>query len=294
MGSTFTRYKTPAFVNLDFKVTFTPQLLRKDLDLGLDAGRRFDVPLPLAVGHARPRAFADRTRHDRRGFREAAGAARGGVGLELESENVPVDDGLAEAHAPRTSGDDDEPLRQLAVAALALWTTLAFGQALPEQAGEDRRAVHGGQRDRHPRAHDRAEARRAVGTAGGRRESPGRGRHDRRGPRREVAARRLHAARAFGRAGGQPVDLSEPALRHDEGLRRGRDARRPAQRARRGAVDGLQDRRRSRRGGEEDAGRAQLRLGRHRQRHAHQRREVQAGGGHRRRAHSRTRARRKR
>ena len=47
MGSTFTRYKTPAFVNLDFKVTFTPQLLRKDMDLGLDAGRRFDVPMPL-------------------------------------------------------------------------------------------------------------------------------------------------------------------------------------------------------------------------------------------------------
>ena len=48
MGSTFTRYKTPAFVNLDFNVTFTPQLLRKDLDLGLDAGRRFEVPMPLA------------------------------------------------------------------------------------------------------------------------------------------------------------------------------------------------------------------------------------------------------
>ena len=48
MGSMFTRYKTPAFVNLDFKVTFTPQLLRKDLDLGLDAGRRFEVPMPLA------------------------------------------------------------------------------------------------------------------------------------------------------------------------------------------------------------------------------------------------------
>ena len=42
MGSTFSRYKTPAFVNLDFKVTFTPHLLRKDLDLGLDAGRRFE------------------------------------------------------------------------------------------------------------------------------------------------------------------------------------------------------------------------------------------------------------
>jgi 3-hydroxyisobutyrate dehydrogenase len=48
MGSVFTRYKTPAFVNLDFKVTFTPYLLRKDLDLGLDAGRRYGVPMPLA------------------------------------------------------------------------------------------------------------------------------------------------------------------------------------------------------------------------------------------------------
>ena len=49
MGSMFTRYKAPAFVNLDFKVTFTPGLLRKDMDLGLDAGRRFEVPMPLAA-----------------------------------------------------------------------------------------------------------------------------------------------------------------------------------------------------------------------------------------------------
>jgi len=47
MGSMFTRYKTPALVNLDFHVTFTPKLLRKDLDLGLDAGRHFNVPMPL-------------------------------------------------------------------------------------------------------------------------------------------------------------------------------------------------------------------------------------------------------
>jgi 3-hydroxyisobutyrate dehydrogenase-like beta-hydroxyacid dehydrogenase len=47
MGSMFTRYKTPALVNLDFHVTFTPKLLRKDLDLGLDAGRQFEVPMPL-------------------------------------------------------------------------------------------------------------------------------------------------------------------------------------------------------------------------------------------------------
>ena len=47
MGSTFTRYKTPALVNLDFHVTFTPELLRKDIDLGLSAGRTFGVPMPL-------------------------------------------------------------------------------------------------------------------------------------------------------------------------------------------------------------------------------------------------------
>jgi 3-hydroxyisobutyrate dehydrogenase len=48
MGSMFTRYKTPALVNLDFHVTFTPELLRKDLDLGLSAGRQFGVPMPLS------------------------------------------------------------------------------------------------------------------------------------------------------------------------------------------------------------------------------------------------------
>lgn len=47
MGSTFTRYKSPAFVNLDFTPTFTSHLLRKDLELGLDAARASDVPLPL-------------------------------------------------------------------------------------------------------------------------------------------------------------------------------------------------------------------------------------------------------
>ena len=53
MGSTFTRYKTPAFVNLDYSPTFTWHLLRKDLELGLSSGRDHDVPLPLtALTHA--------------------------------------------------------------------------------------------------------------------------------------------------------------------------------------------------------------------------------------------------
>src|SRR5437868_6031701 len=49
MGSTFSRYKTPAFVNLDFSPTFTGHLLRKDFELGLDAARQLNVPLPVAA-----------------------------------------------------------------------------------------------------------------------------------------------------------------------------------------------------------------------------------------------------
>jgi 3-hydroxyisobutyrate dehydrogenase len=49
MGSTFTKYKTPAFVNLDFTPTFTPVLLRKDFDLGLAAARELEVPMPVAA-----------------------------------------------------------------------------------------------------------------------------------------------------------------------------------------------------------------------------------------------------
>ena len=94
MGSTFTRYKTPAFVNLDFKVTFTPYLLRKDLDLGLDAGRRFGVPMPLTsltrdtvqtlIGHGM-------TEED---FATLLVLQAQASGMQLEPENVPVGDGL--------------------------------------------------------------------------------------------------------------------------------------------------------------------------------------------------------
>jgi 3-hydroxyisobutyrate dehydrogenase-like beta-hydroxyacid dehydrogenase len=48
MGSLFTGYKTPAYVNLDFEPTFTATLLRKDFDLGLAAARALEVPMPTA------------------------------------------------------------------------------------------------------------------------------------------------------------------------------------------------------------------------------------------------------
>jgi 3-hydroxyisobutyrate dehydrogenase len=49
MGSMFTAYKSPALVNLDWTTTFTPELLRKDLDLGLGLGRDWDVPMPVTA-----------------------------------------------------------------------------------------------------------------------------------------------------------------------------------------------------------------------------------------------------
>jgi 3-hydroxyisobutyrate dehydrogenase len=49
IGSMFTAYKSPALVNLDWTTTFTPELLRKDLDLGLELGREMDVPMPVTA-----------------------------------------------------------------------------------------------------------------------------------------------------------------------------------------------------------------------------------------------------
>jgi 3-hydroxyisobutyrate dehydrogenase len=49
MGSMFTAYKSPALVNLDWTTTFTPELLRKDLDLGLALGRQLDIPMPVTA-----------------------------------------------------------------------------------------------------------------------------------------------------------------------------------------------------------------------------------------------------
>jgi len=94
MGSTFSRYKTPAFVNLDFKVTFTPKLLRKDLDLGLDAGKRFDVPMPLAAitrDLVQTMIGNGMTEED---FAQLLLLQAQASGMTLAPENVPVDDGL--------------------------------------------------------------------------------------------------------------------------------------------------------------------------------------------------------
>jgi 3-hydroxyisobutyrate dehydrogenase-like beta-hydroxyacid dehydrogenase len=95
MGSTFTRYKTPALVNLDFNVTFTPALLRKDLDLGLNAAREFDVPMPLAsITRDRVQTLIGLGLDDGDFAKLIVLQARAS-GIELAPENVPVGDGLS-------------------------------------------------------------------------------------------------------------------------------------------------------------------------------------------------------
>ncbi|MEK6246206.1 MAG: NAD(P)-dependent oxidoreductase [Pseudomonadota bacterium] len=95
MGSTFTRYKTPAFVNLDFKVTFTPQLLRKDMDLGLDAGRKFEVPMPLASATRDLIQSMIGQGWTGQDFATLLLQQAQASGIKLKPENVEVGDGLS-------------------------------------------------------------------------------------------------------------------------------------------------------------------------------------------------------
>lgn len=94
MGSMFTRYKTPALVHLDFKPTFTPILLRKDLDLGLKAGRELGVTLPVTL---LTRELVDRAVHAGHtdcDFSILLQMQAREANLALQPESAEVDDGL--------------------------------------------------------------------------------------------------------------------------------------------------------------------------------------------------------
>jgi 3-hydroxyisobutyrate dehydrogenase len=95
LGSTFSRYKTPAFVNLDFHVTFTPELLRKDLDLGLAAGKELEVPLPLASLTRDLVQTLIGNGLSGEDFSKLIVLEARAAGLELRPENVKVGDGLS-------------------------------------------------------------------------------------------------------------------------------------------------------------------------------------------------------
>lgn len=109
MGSMFTRYKSPALVNLDFEPTFTSELLRKDFDLGLGMAREHEVPMPVAslvhqlvqslVGHG----------HGGADFAALLLLQARSAGLELTSENAVVRDGLEPEAAPAADSSSDSP-----------------------------------------------------------------------------------------------------------------------------------------------------------------------------------------
>src|ERR1700754_5228915 len=102
MGSMFTAYKSPALVNLDWTTTFTPELLRKDLDLGLAMADEIDVPMPITAatrailqmhkGHAMLQKNPEE--YLAKDFATLMETMALSSGMKLESENKQVPTGL--------------------------------------------------------------------------------------------------------------------------------------------------------------------------------------------------------
>jgi 3-hydroxyisobutyrate dehydrogenase-like beta-hydroxyacid dehydrogenase len=96
MGSMFTRYKTPAIVNLDFTPTFTPALLYKDFHLGFEAAEEYGVPMPVAAAAQQVVQAMMGFGYDDVDFMALLELEARASSLELEPENVPVSDGLSD------------------------------------------------------------------------------------------------------------------------------------------------------------------------------------------------------
>ena len=104
MGSMFTRYKTPAFVNLDWTPTFTTLLLRKDMDLGLSAAEKLGVPMPVAAAARELVQKAIDAGHTDCDFGIMLECQAQASGMQLSPENVEVTDGLDRSR-PSHGGD---------------------------------------------------------------------------------------------------------------------------------------------------------------------------------------------
>ena len=113
MGSIFTRYKTPALVNLDWTTTFPPTGMRKDMDLGLSIARELGVPMPVtsAVREVLQSHFGaaqlkpDPAAYLQKDFAALLETLALLADVKLESEKVAVSDGLEpEKEPPRPVG----------------------------------------------------------------------------------------------------------------------------------------------------------------------------------------------
>ncbi len=103
MGSMFTRYKTPAYVNLDFKPTFTPELLLKDFLLGADAAREHEVPLPVSSAAQQVVQALIGSGYRDIDFAALLELQARASDLELVSEDAPVTDGLRDERLASTA-----------------------------------------------------------------------------------------------------------------------------------------------------------------------------------------------
>jgi 3-hydroxyisobutyrate dehydrogenase-like beta-hydroxyacid dehydrogenase len=95
MGSVFTRYKTPAYVNLDFTPTFTPALLLKDFHLGFEAARPAHVSMPVIAAAEQVVQSLEGIKGNEVDFAALIELVAEGSGLRLVPEEVEVDDGLS-------------------------------------------------------------------------------------------------------------------------------------------------------------------------------------------------------
>ena len=94
MGSVFTRYKSPAFANLDFAPTFTMPLLQKDFDLGLDAANNLGVSMPIAKATRDIVADEVKLGNTEQDFATLLMRVATEANVVLSSENSSISDGL--------------------------------------------------------------------------------------------------------------------------------------------------------------------------------------------------------
>jgi 3-hydroxyisobutyrate dehydrogenase len=95
LGSMYTTYKTPTMTNLTFdKVTFTPKLLLKDMDLGMSAAKAQGVPMPAAAATRESIAGLVGRGYDNVDFSILLVEIARSAGLELTPDNVEMSDGL--------------------------------------------------------------------------------------------------------------------------------------------------------------------------------------------------------
>ena len=96
LGSMYTRYKTPVLTNLNFEqVTFTPELLLKDMDLGMAAAKAHGVVMPSAAATRESIARMVGRGYGDIDFSALLIEVAKDSGLELTSENKTIPDGLS-------------------------------------------------------------------------------------------------------------------------------------------------------------------------------------------------------